>query len=263
MFVKIFQNSANKEIGKKSKLVEFWTQNLFQIHACMISMHTLEKHMYSHANMPLGPMRACIQYHLSYYSNKLICIIILQSIRYHPTSLSVIHANFTRICMESNKQNVAYIMPTISSNKLNFSKWKAITLFLSLSTLGTRDIFTVAAEWSSVGHRWTDLQPKPKAISGKAARKNLWCRVIPFTIPIELWSLLFYHIYFEPIRSNVSHCDHMDCRPPSCLLAVFAMFLAIISPSSSCSSYSWNEWSVRHFCFHNQNNSTSSPGLLG
>ena len=26
------------------------------------------------------------------------------------------------------------------------------------------------------------------------------------------------------------------CRPPSCLLAVFAIFLAIISPSSSCSS---------------------------
>ena len=33
----------------------------------------------------------------------------------------------------------------------------------------------------------------------------------------------------------------------SCLLAVFAMFLAIISPSSSCSSYSWNEWNVGHF----------------
>ena len=28
------------------------------------------------------------------------------------------------------------------------------------------------------------------------------------------------------------------CHPPSCLLAVFAMFLAIISPSFSCSSYS-------------------------
>ena len=41
------------------------------------------------------------------------------------------------------------------------------------------------------------------------------------------------------------------------------MFLAIILPSSSCSTYSWNEWSVRHFCFHNQNNSTLSPGLLG
>ena len=51
------------------------------------------------------------------------------------------------------------------------------------------------------------------------------------------------------------------CRPPSCLLAVFAMFLAIILPSSSCSSYSSNEWNVHHF-FHNQNNSTSSPGLL-
>ena len=35
--------------------------------------------------------------------------------------------------------------------------------------------------------------------------------------------------------------------------------LAIILPSS----YYWNEWNVRHFCFHNQNNSTSSLGLLG
>ena len=34
------------------------------------------------------------------------------------------------------------------------------------------------------------------------------------------------------------------CCPLSCLLAVFAMFLAIILSSSSCSSYSWNEWSV-------------------
>ena len=48
------------------------------------------------------------------------------------------------------------------------------------------------------------------------------------------------------------------------LQVVFFLFLprtllGIISPSS----YSWNEWDVRHFCFHNQNNSTSSPGLLG
>ena len=43
------------------------------------------------------------------------------------------------------------------------------------------------------------------------------------------------------------------------LRAVLAMFLAIISPSS----YSWNEWNVRRVCFHNQNNSTSFPGLLG
>ena len=41
-------------------------------------------------------------------------------------------------------------------------------------------------------------------------------------------------------------------RPYSCFLAVLAMFLDITSPSS----YSWNEWNVRHFCFHNQNNST-------
>ena len=105
-----------------------------------------------------------------------------------------------------------------------------------------------AAEWFSVGHRWMDLQPKPKAISSKAARKNLWCRAILYTIPIELWSFLLI-TFIEPIRSNVSHSDHMDCRPPSCLLAIFAMFLAIISPISSCSSYSWNEWNVRIFFF--------------
>ena len=40
------------------------------------------------------------------------------------------------------------------------------------------------------------------------------------------------------------------------------MFVAITSPSFSCSSYSWNKWNVRLFFFHNQNNSTSSPGLL-
>ena len=38
----------------------------------------------------------------------------------------MIQANFTRICTESNKQNVAYITPNISSNKLNFSKWTVI-----------------------------------------------------------------------------------------------------------------------------------------
>ena len=35
-------------------------------------------------------------------------------------------------------------------------------------------------------------------------------------------------------------------------VAVFAMFLAIISPSSSCSSYSWNECNDRHFFFFSQ-----------
>ena len=33
------------------------------------------------------------------------------------------------------------------------------------------------------------------------------------------------------------------CRPSSCLLAVLAVFLAIFWPTS----YSWNEWNVRHF----------------
>ena len=48
-------------------------------------------------------------------------------------------------------------------------------------------------------------------------------------------------------------------RPSSCLLAVLAMFLAIISPSYVVTL----ETSIRHFRSHNQNYSTSSPGLLG
>ena len=46
------------------------------------------------------------------------------------------------------------------------------------------------------------------------------------------------------------------CRPSSCLLPVFAMFLANSSPTS-------NEWNVPPLCSHYQNNSTLSPGLLG
>ena len=42
-------------------------------------------------------------------------------------------------------------------------------------------------------------------------------------------------------------------------LLFFAMFFAIITPSCSCSFYSWKEWSVLHFYFHNQNNSASFP----
>ena len=47
------------------------------------------------------------------------------------------------------------------------------------------------------------------------------------------------------------------------VVLLFLLFLAIISPSSSCSAYSWNEWSVRHLSFHNENNWTLYPDLLG
>ena len=49
------------------------------------------------------------------------------------------------------------------------------------------------------------------------------------------------------------YCPNSRCRAPSCPLDVFAMFLTITSSSSICV----------HFCFNNQNNSTSFPGLLG
>ena len=61
---------------------------------------------------------------------------------------------------------------------------------------------------------------------------------------------IFDSVQFVQLRK---YSPNSRCRFLSCLLAVFGMFLAIISPSSKCSSYSWNEWSARHFRFHNQN----------
>ena len=66
---------------------------------------------------------------------------------------------------------------------------------------------------------------------------------------------------FDSVRLDLSSSVNILQIAGVALRVVF-LILAIISPSSSCSSYSWNEWSVRHFSFHNQNNSTSSPGLL-
>ena len=91
---------------------------------------------------------------------------------------------------------------------------------------------------------------------------RLWFTVKIFLKLRKFQPQYSYEIYSYS-KGKVCSDSYNVLLPRSCLLAVFAMFLAIISPSSSCSSYSWNEWSVRHFYFHNQNNSTSSPGLLG
>ena len=71
MFVKIFQVSADKEKGKQSKLVQFSPQNLFQIHACVISARKA-KHLdittvfaESHLKAVLGPIQSARNY-LSY-----------------------------------------------------------------------------------------------------------------------------------------------------------------------------------------------------
>ena len=54
---------------------------------------------------------------------------------------------------------------------------------------------------------------------------------------------------FDSARLGVvqfrKYSPNSRCGPSSCAFAVLAMFLAIISPSS----YSWNEWNVRHFLF--------------
>ena len=48
------------------------------------------------------------------------------------------------------------------------------------------------------------------------------------------------------------------CRLSRCLLAVLAMFLVIFSPSS----YSWNEWNVRHFSSSQQKQLNLVPRSL-
>ena len=73
-------------------------------------------------------------------------------------------------------------------------------------------------------------------------------------------------LIFDSVRLDLSSFANILQIADVALRVVFLLFLlcfiAIILPSSSCSSYSWNEWSVCHFSFHNENNSTSSPGLL-
>ena len=91
---------------------------------------------------------------------------------------------------------------------------------------------------------------------------RLWFTVKIFLKLRKFQPQYSYEIYSYS-KGKVCSGSYNVLLPRSCLLAVFAKFLAIISPSSSCSSYSWIEWSARHFYFHNQNNSTSSPGLLG
>ena len=57
------------------------------------------------------------------------------------------------------------------------------------------------------------------------------------------------------------YSPHSICRPSSCVLAVLAMFLAMII-FLLVLTLETSEMSTI-FCFHNQNNSTLSPGLLG
>ena len=68
---------------------------------------------------------------------------------------------------------------------------------------------------------------------------------------------------FDGVRLGFSSSANILQITDVALRVVLLLFLAIISPSSNCSSYSWNEWSVRHFSFRNESNSTSSPGLVG
>ena len=80
--------------------------------------------------------------------------------------------------------------------------------------------------------------------------KNIAKTCLPASM---LSSSLIVTFRFVQLRK---YSPNSRCRLPSCLLTVFAMFLVIISPSSSCSSYSWNEWNGRHFFFTSK---TSQP----
>ena len=70
---------------------------------------------------------------------------------------------------------------------------------------------------------------------------------------------MFTCTILDNVRLDLSSSVNILQIADVALRVVFLLFLAIISPSSSCSSYSWNEWSVRRFKQLN----LSSPGLLG
>ena len=89
-------------------------------------------------------------------------------------------------------------------------------------------------------------------------QNNSWFKNIAKTClpPSMLCSSSIVHLRGFHLRK---YSLNIRYRPSRCHLAVLFMFLAFISHSS----YSWNEWNVRQFCFYNQNNSTSSPGPIG
>ena len=58
---------------------------------------------------------------------------------------------------------------------------------------------------------------------------------------------------FDSVRLGLSSSANILQIADVALRVVFLLFLP----------YEVSEWNVRHFSFHNENNSTSSPGLLG
>ena len=75
---------------------------------------------------------------------------------------------------------------------------------------------------------------------------------------------IYVKFIFDSVRAGLSSSANIlqnsRCHPPSCLLAVFAMFLAIILPSSSCSSYGGPQLSRQNQKLHGKNkNITAKP----
>ena len=120
----------------------------------------------------------------------------------------------------------------------------------------TTHTVTIFGEHGIINNWWMRLSMEIE--EGVIRRDRRPRRITPSEISIIL------HMIRKPnsiiVLLFVKYSPNSRSRPSSCLLAVLAMFLAMFSPSS----YSWNEWNVSHFSSSdNQNNSTSSPGLLG
>ena len=116
-------------MGKKSKLVEFWTRNFFQIRACVIMSARKAKHLdattmfsYSHANTPTGQSERA--YHLSYFIN--VCCMFSVGVSPHDELLRTLGAN-----MYSNMFKYLNIR-TGPVNRRVFAIHTELSLFLKL-----------------------------------------------------------------------------------------------------------------------------------
>ena len=84
------------------------------------------------------------------------------------------------------------------------------------------------------------LRPRVREARVWSSAKNIAKTCLPPSIHRCSVHLRYCTFRFVQLRK---YSPNSRCRLSSCLLAVLVMFLAMFSPSS----YSWNEWNVRHF----------------
>ena len=155
-----------------------------------------------------------------------------------------------------NESSLISIIPyTILTNKewayCTWAGWHELELISGLLNFLLNNYW-----WMRLSILWRIIEIE-KGVIRRVCRPR-WITPSEISTILHVMRKLYYS--FKIIRSLKTWLEHAYLHRSFDVKFIFdSAPLAIISPSS----YSWNKWNVRHFCFHKQFNSTSSPGLLG